>query len=109
MSEEKASWVKTKPDELKKIIVDLAKQGKTLSQIGIILRDKHGIPKTKLLGKKISQILKESNIEFITEKQRVDSKISNIKSHLEKNKHDYTAKRSLTKKLWQSYHLKQAE
>ena len=105
VTEKKPSWIKTKPEELKSLIADLAKQGKTPAQIGLALRDKHGIPKAKILGKKITQILQESNTPYKTEKQRVDEKIGNIKSHIEKHKHDYTAKRSLTKKLWDSYNL----
>jgi small subunit ribosomal protein S15 len=107
--EKKPSWIKMKPADLKKLVEDLAKQGKSPAQIGLILRDKHGIPKVKLLGKKITQILEESEIKYPTEKQRVDTKITKIKSHIDNHKHDYTAKRALTKKLWDSYHLKQAE
>lgn len=103
--DKKPSWIKTKPAELQAIVAELAKQGKTPAQIGLVLRDKHGIPKAKILGKKITQILQESKISYKTEKQGVDSKIENIKAHIEKNKKDHTAKRSLTRKLWDVYHL----
>ena len=101
----KTDWIKIKPEELEKIVVDLAKKGETPEKIGLILRDKHGIPKAKLLGKKITQILKDKKIEFETKKQRTDKKIEKIKTHLKDNKHDYPAQRSLTKKLWDLHHL----
>lgn len=96
----KPDWVKTKPAELEKLVLELAKQGETPAKIGLILRDKHGIPKAKLIGKKISQILKEANIKFKTEKEALNEKIEVLNKHIEKHKHDYTAGKSVTKKLW---------
>jgi small subunit ribosomal protein S15 len=113
MSKEKTDrpdWVKTKPEELKKIVVDLAKNGETPARIGLILRDQHGIPKAKLLGKKISQIIKEAKIEVKSEKELTKKKISTLESHSAVHKHDYSAKRSLIKKLWIIHKLdKQAQ
>ena len=101
MEEEKPKWVKMKSAELEKLIIDLAKKGNQPERIGMILRDEHGIPKTKeILNKRISQILKESKIEIKPESQRTQKKIDKIKIHFEKHKHDYTASKALTKKLW---------
>ena len=83
---EKESWIKTKPAELEKIIRELAEQGNSPAKIGTILRDKHGIPKVKLLGKKIEKILKTSNIKYTTEKDIIEKKINSIKTHMEKHK-----------------------
>ena len=87
----KPDWVKMKPAELEALIVELGKTGETPAKIGNILRDKHGIPKAKLLGKRISQILKENKIEFKTEKASMDEKIKNLESHIKKNKNDFVA------------------
>jgi len=57
------SWIKMKPDEIKEIIVKFANEGKSPSQIGLVLRDKYGVPKTKLLGKSIREILEESQVQ----------------------------------------------
>ena len=84
--EQKESWIKTKPEQLEKIVRELAEQGKGVAEIGLILRDKHGIPKTKLLGKKIGKILKHLNVKHTTEKDIINKKIDRIKLHLEKNK-----------------------
>lgn len=97
---EKSSWIKTKPAELEKIVIDLAKQGNAPAKIGVILRDKHAIPKVKLLGKKITKILIDNNVSYIKDKDITAKKIENLKAHLEKQKHDYCAKKSLAKNLW---------
>jgi len=97
---EKPNWLKTKPAELEKAITDLAKQGKSVAQIGLSLRDQHGIPKTKLLGKRISHILREIKTEVKGEAEMFRAKVLNLKDHLGKNKHDKKAKRSLMKHGW---------
>ena len=94
-----------KSEDVEKIVVELGKEGKTPAQIGLILRDIHGIPKAKLVGKKIQKILNDAKVERVSDKELVNKKIEDIKKHIEKNKHDYTATRSLTKKLWEKYHL----
>ena len=98
--ESKPSWVKMKPVELEKIVVELAKSGESSAKIGLILRDKHGVPRAKLLGKKIEQILKENNVKFKGEKNIVSERVGSLKAHILKNKNDYPASRALAKKLW---------
>ena len=97
---EKSSWIKIKPQELYIIVSDLAKQGNSPSKIGIILRDKHAVPKSKLLGKKITSILKKENITYIKDKDIIFKKVLTLKDHIGKNKYDNSAKRSLAKQLW---------
>jgi len=101
MTEKNApSWIKTKQVDLEKTILDLSKKNTPLEKIGLILRDKHGIPKVKLiLGKRISEILKDIDLKDL-EKSRVNKRIENIKNHLKNNKHDYPSSRALTKQLW---------
>lgn len=100
MEEKKPEWVKMKPAEVEKIVVDLAKKGETVEKIGLILRDTHGIPKAKLVGKKIGKIISEAKISMPTIQERVARKVENVEKHIAKNKHDYTAQRSLEKKRW---------
>ena len=52
-----SEWLKIKPSEVENIVIDLYKKGNTPAKIGLILRDQHGIPKAKLIGKKISKII----------------------------------------------------
>lgn len=95
-SKEKPDWLKTSNKEIEEIVVKLAKQGLTSEKIGLELRDKHGIPKTKLLGKKISQILKENDLHQDATYVNLERKKESIIKHLDKNKQDQRAKRALT-------------
>lgn len=96
----KTILTKTKIAEIEKIIIELGKKGETPAKIGAILRDSYGIPKAKTLGKKITQILKENKIPYKDEKKIIKDRVEKLKEHISKNKHDYTASRALTKKLW---------
>ena len=58
------SWSKATPEEVCDQIFKLARRGLSPSQIGVILRDSHGIPQVKsVTGNKILRILK-TNGEF---------------------------------------------
>jgi len=95
-----ATWVRIKPNEIKKLVIKYAKQGKFPSQIGIILRDEYGIPNVKqLTGKNITGILEEANfkIEPPENLRALIKKSLQLKDHLEEHQHDYPAKRSLAK------------
>jgi small subunit ribosomal protein S13e len=53
------SWLKITEAEVDEHIVKLAKKGLTPSQIGVILRDSHGIAQVKsVTGSKVLRILK---------------------------------------------------
>lgn len=53
------TWLKTTTPEVTDMICKLAKKGLTPSQIGVILRDSHGIGKVKFVtGSKVLRILK---------------------------------------------------
>lgn len=92
------SWVKYKPFEVEKLVLKLAKEGKTCAQIGTILRDTYGIPSVKAItGKKISKILKENNLlpKVPDDLAALIKRVIKINEHIQKNKHDMTAKRGL--------------
>jgi len=100
-------------ENIEQIVIDLAKQGNTPSKIGIILKEKHNVAKIKLLGKKITKILKENKIPYETDLDMVSKKLSKIEAHYEKNKQDKRAKREIVrfvglKKTIQKYQDKKA-
>ena len=97
MTKEKTEWVKMKPEEITKKIIELGKQGIQPEKIGLILRDEYGIPKAKIFGKKIGQTLRENKIEVKSEENNLSKKLDNLKKHFEQNKHDYPAKQSIIK------------
>ena len=98
--EEKPSWLVIKPAEVEKIVLDMHNQGIAPAKIGVILRDKHGIPKTKLVGRKIKAIIEGNKLTFPTEINQVQTRIKNLERHSAQHKHDYTAKRAHMKKQW---------
>merc|ERR1712211_131437 len=87
-------WMKMTSDEVKEQIVKLAKKGLTPSQIGVILRDSHGVAQVRFItGNKILRILKSkalapdlpADIYFLIEKA------VSIRKHLERNRKDKDA------------------
>lgn len=92
------SWIRYKAKEVELLIAKLAKEGKTTSQIGILLRDTYGIPNVvALCGKSISAILKEKKLlqEVPEDLTALFKKYAAIRKHREANKHDETAARGL--------------
>ncbi|MBI2183911.1 MAG: 30S ribosomal protein S15 [Thaumarchaeota archaeon] len=62
-SKRSPSWTTYSPDEIVTMIVKMVKEGLTASQIGVKLRDEHGIPLVKpILGKSISEIMVENKL-----------------------------------------------
>jgi small subunit ribosomal protein S15 len=100
IEKKKPDWVKIKPAELEKIIVELYKEGNSPAKIGLILRDKHSVPKAKLLGKRITEFLKDAKVNLRPENERINERIESLNRHIEKNKHDQPAKKQLVKQLW---------
>ncbi len=94
----KPSWLRYSTKELEILIGKLAKEGKTASQIGLLLRDVYGVPDVKVvMNKSISQILKEKNLakDIPEDLMYLIKRAIAIRNHLEKNKKDMSAKRGL--------------
>ncbi|MFH1642240.1 MAG: 30S ribosomal protein S15 [Nanoarchaeota archaeon] len=91
-------WSRFKPKEIELLIVKLAKEEKTPSQIGIALRDSYGIPDVRLvLKKRITDILKEKKLltEIPEDLMALIKKVVELRKHLEGNHKDETAQRGL--------------
>ena len=84
--------------DVEKLVLELSASGNSSSEIGIILRDLHGVPSVKLAtGKSISKILSSNNVssqlpEDLTNLMR---KAVRLGEHLKLNKNDVHNKRSL--------------
>ncbi|MBN2881825.1 30S ribosomal protein S15 [Candidatus Woesearchaeota archaeon] len=92
------SWVRYTPKEVEMIVVKLAKEKNSASQIGTILRDIYGIPDVSLIvNKKLTQILKEKNLVAETPEDltALIRRSIEIRKHLESNRKDEPAKRGL--------------
>ena len=93
------SWVRYNPKEAEMLITKLAKEGKTSSQIGLILRDTYGIPNVKeLMKKKITKILEEKKLlsKLPEDILALIKKSAKLRKHMEANHHDKFAIRGLT-------------
>merc|ERR1711893_547389 len=76
-------------------IVKLAKKGAMPSQIGVTLRDSHGIPQVKsITGSKILRILKKAGLapELPEDLYHLIKKAVSIRKHLEKCRADKDSK-----------------
>jgi small subunit ribosomal protein S15 len=95
---EAPEWSNTDVPEIKKIVVDLRKDGMSTSQIGLALRDKYGVPDVKLAtGKRVNEILREEGLESeIPEDLRnLMQKALGLRKHLAENKKDVHNARQL--------------
>lgn len=94
----KPTWLRYKPKEIELLVVKLAKEGRTASQIGLVLRDTYGVPDVKLLTEKsITEILADKKLlpELPEDLVALMRKDIAIRKHLEENRKDEAAKRGL--------------
>ncbi len=94
----KPTWLRYKPKEIEILVVKLAKEGKTCSQIGLVLRDTYGVPDVKeITGKSVSEIIAEKKLlpELPDDLTALMRKSIVIRKHLEANRKDEAAHRGL--------------
>lgn len=92
------SWLKYKPFEVEKLVVKLAKEGKTAAQIGITLRDMYGIPSVRAITKKkIVKILEENKLgpKIPEDLQNLIKRAIATEKHHKSNNKDKVGKRGL--------------
>ena len=91
-------WSALNPREVESHVIDLARNGKTTSEIGMILRDQYAVPDIKLAtGKSITKILEANNIkpEIPEDLRNLISTALSLRKHMETNKKDLHNKRGL--------------
>ena len=91
-------WAKLKKKEIEKIVIELAKERKTSASIGLLLRDKYGVPDIKsVTGKTVSQIMKENKVypDLPEDMMSLLRKAVHLHEHLEKHKPDKHSKKGL--------------
>ncbi len=89
--DKKPEWVDLSAEEVEKIVVDLYNDGYEPSMIGMILRDRYGIPSVKqVTGKSMLKILKDNNVEIRMPEdlKSLILKAINLRKHLEIHKKD---------------------
>lgn len=91
-------WSSLKPREIESHVIELAKEGRSTSEIGMILRDQFAVPNVKIAtGKKIARILEENKIqsEIPEDMKNLISKALQIREHIDNHKKDVSNKRNL--------------
>ncbi|GLC40080.1 ribosomal 40S subunit protein S13 [Pleodorina starrii] len=89
------SWCKTTSAEVQDMICKFARKGMTPSQIGIMLRDQHGVPLVSTVtGSKVLRILKGAGLapEIPEDLYFLIKKAVSIRKHLERNRKDKDGK-----------------
>jgi small subunit ribosomal protein S15 len=87
----KPEWVQMPPEDIKRLVVSLYKEGNTKSLIGAILRDNYGIPSVKLAtGATITEILKEAKEDpfYGEDLKLLTLKAERLRKHLDRYKSD---------------------
>ena len=94
----KPDWLEINPEEIKQIALNLAREGKYPSEIGLILRDQYGVPTFKqVTGIKLMKFLREQGVkyEYPEDLARLIEKAKSLTNHLKINRRDYRNKHSL--------------
>ncbi|CAF3745999.1 unnamed protein product [Rotaria socialis] len=89
------SWLKLTSEDVVDQICKLAKKGLTPSQIGVILRDSHGVAQTRFVtGNKILRIMKAKGLapSKPEDLHHLIKKAVAIRKHLERNRKDRDSK-----------------
>ena len=85
-------------EKVEQIILDLAKQGKTASEIGTILRDQYGIYDVReVIGMKLKKFLKKKGVysEIPEDLKALFRRYLIVEKHLSLHKKDKHSKRGL--------------
>jgi len=80
------------------LVVKLSREGNSASTIGVILRDKYGVPLVRsVTGKTVHEILKspDQTRQLPEDLNALVKKADALRRHLEKNRKDHVNKRSL--------------
>mmetsp|Transcript_95369 Transcript_95369/g.132477 ORF Transcript_95369/g.132477 Transcript_95369/m.132477 type:complete len:152 (+) Transcript_95369:55-510(+) len=89
------AWFNKKPEEIEDKVCKFARRGLRPSQIGVILRDSHGVNQVKsVTGAKILRLLKRRGLapELPEDLYHLIKKAVSVRKHLELNRKDKDSK-----------------
>lgn len=98
VSKKPPAWCKYTPEEVEALVVKLSKEGNSPSMIGLILRDRYGIPLVKpIVEKTVKEIISGAGLasKLPEELEVLLKRAVELKKHLEKNRKDYRNKHAL--------------
>lgn len=88
-------WTKMKPEEMVEQICKLSKKGLSPSQIGVVLRDSHGVAQSRwVTGAKILRVLRGKGLapEIPEDLYHLIKRAVSIRKHLERSRKDKASK-----------------
>ena len=97
--EEAPDWQPIEKQEIKDIVVRLAREGRTGAYIGLVLRDQHGVPNVKLAtGQTMSEIIQEGGLapQIPEDLQNLMRRAVHLQGHLATHRRDLHNARGLT-------------
>jgi small subunit ribosomal protein S15 len=98
ISKKAPAWCKYTPEEVEALVLKLSREGNSPSTIGMLMRDRYGVPLVKsLTGKSVHELLQTANQAgaLPEDLSALLKKANDLRRHLEKNRKDYVNKRSL--------------
>ncbi len=97
-SKSSPSWLNQSRDQVSSLVVKLSKEGLSPSEIGLKLRDEHGIPLVKpVIGRGLTEVLAENNIkpDMPEDLDKLVKKALGLQKHLKVHNSDHRNVRSL--------------
>jgi len=97
-SKSSPSWLNQSRAQVSSLVVRLSNDGLSPSEIGLKLRDEHGIPLAKpVLGKSLTEVLVENNIkpDMPEDLDKIVKKALGLQKHLKIHNSDHRNVRSL--------------
>jgi small subunit ribosomal protein S15 len=97
-SKSSPSWLNQSQEQVSSLVVKLSKDGLSPSEIGLNLRDHHGIPLVKpIVGKSLTDILAENSIkpDMPEDLEKLVTKALGLQKHLKIHNSDHRNVRSL--------------
>lgn len=90
--------MKYTPEEVESLVLRLSREGNSASTIGVLMRDRFGVPLVKsITGKNVQEILRGNQQAAVLPEDlgALVKKAEDLRRHLEKNRKDHVNKRSL--------------
>ena len=87
-------WLIYDKDEVTSLIHKLAKEGKTTSEIGIVLRDQYGVPDVRYFNLRIMKVTGQRK-EVPEDMYNLIKKVVNLHKHMSVNRADTNSKHGL--------------
>ena len=97
--DEAPEWQTLEKQEIKDLVVKLAREGRTAAYIGLVLRDQHAVPNVRLAtGQTMTQILGEAGLapQIPEDLQNLMNRAVHLQGHLAANRRDLHHARGLT-------------